>query len=119
MGLHMVTMRRTTFTDATFDHVINTLMCIKTKSHRYKVLREYDMTSAYDIISINNNTLDSIVSDEVDDKNNVIMKDNPIPTYNKAMIRILGNFCRIKKVGNGGKLTVKGILGLDLEEWNE
>jgi hypothetical protein len=115
----MVTTRRTTMTDATFDYVVNTLMCIKTKSHTYKVLREYDLTSAYDIISMDDATLDSLVADEVDDKNVVTNKDKPIPTYNKSMIRILGNFCRFKQAEFGGKLTVKDIMGLDIDEWSQ
>jgi hypothetical protein len=119
MGLHMVTTSCTTTMDATFNYVVNTLMCIKTRHHTSKVLHEYDMTSANDIISINDKTLDSLVADGVDDKNNVIIKDKPIPTYNKLMIPIFGNFCQIKKAGNGGKLTVKDILRLDIEEWNE
>jgi hypothetical protein len=113
----MVTRRRRRRTDTTFDHVVATLMNIKSKHHTYKVLRHNDISEAYEVIGLTDDMITCFVADEVDDNGKVINNDKPIPAYHQALLCILGDFfCKVKK-DNGGTLTEANISSTTREEW--
>jgi hypothetical protein len=115
----MVTTRRRTMTDTTFDHVVITLMNINVKQHTYKVLRGNNITSAYEIIGLTDDMLANLVYDDIDDTGTIVYHDKPIPYYNQSLLRILGDFFWQKKKDKGSALEESDILATTKSEWSQ
>jgi hypothetical protein len=113
----MVTTRHRTIADTTFDQVVITLIHIYVKHHTYGVLRDNDITSAYNILGFTEKMLSNFVTDEKDDQGRVISQDKPIPYYHQALMLIMGNFFRETKQALGGTVAESDTLVATKQEW--
>jgi hypothetical protein len=114
----MVTTRTTVMVDKTYEHVVRTLIGIPAKSDTEKALRDYGISSAYDIAAMYEHNIHELAYNEVDEKGMGTGKTTPIPGGYKTGIRHMGNLLQLKQHENDGILTETVILSITKEQYD-
>jgi hypothetical protein len=104
--------------DASFKHVLETLLGIPDTHEVYEGLKEGNITSSYDIMMLNEKHVEDFTCDLIGSKSSVIEKYKSLLTYYIAALTIVGDFLRDLKDRNNGILDEATILATTKEQWN-
>jgi hypothetical protein len=110
--------RNKIMSDATFDHVVLTLMGLNIKSACYQCLQSNDIRNAFDISFLDAKMLDDLEFVVYDDKGDPIDTHAKIPKYQQNLVICFGDYLAEEQMKNGGMITSAQIMALSKDAFD-